>query len=176
MHFIFFVIAALAFVLNVNAAAILGKRASPDVQSCIVDLNQVSTQLDTLESTVANNGFMDVSKEYGQLQTNLGSAHNDCCAIHTVISDADADEFLASLGNLTPRVQKVLDAISSLRNNPNPLYRFVIRNSINSFDKSTADLNTCFTAFTPASRASTLQGYYNTIQTAFTSAKQTYDM
>ncbi|OBZ81656.1 hypothetical protein A0J61_10294, partial [Choanephora cucurbitarum] len=81
-----------------------------------------------------------------------------------------------SLGNLAPRVQNVLGAISNKRNDYSALFRFVIRNNINVFDQATAELNTCFTTFTPASRSSTLQGYYSTIQSAFSSVKADYNM
>ncbi|KAI8380222.1 hypothetical protein BD560DRAFT_387487 [Blakeslea trispora] len=174
MHFIFFVIAALAFVLNVNAAAILGKRASPDVQSCIVDLNQVSTQLDTLESTMRNEDISHMKDQYLKFQEIAESVDKTCCSITQVISDADADEFLASLSHLPPTVEKIVATIDAKKKDYPEVPNFSIVLGMSGLEIASKEMFECFGRFTPASKNATLQEYFNSINSTLYTAADKY--
>ncbi|KAI8075907.1 uncharacterized protein B0P05DRAFT_546890 [Gilbertella persicaria] len=174
--FLLLSIIASILVLSANAAAVIKKRASPNVQTCINNINDVTNQLNTLQPTIESGGVIDVNSKYNDLKNALDSAQSNCCAINSVVSDADADEFLAALGQAAPKIQSVLSAIATKQDSYNFLTKIVVRTHIHNLDQTTNDLNTCFNIFTPSSKASILQGYYTNMQTAFKSTEAAYGM
>ncbi|KAI8378671.1 hypothetical protein EDC96DRAFT_570853 [Choanephora cucurbitarum] len=174
MHFFFLIVATLAFVMNVNAAAIFRKRAAADVQSCINSLNQVSTQLSTLESTMKTGSLLSMKEDYLQFQDTVASVNTSCCSIHQIISDSDADQFLTSLSHLPPLVESFVATIASKRHEYPEVPNFSILLGMSGVDIANNEMHDCFTKFTPASRNSTLQAYHDLIHTTLYSAADHY--
>ncbi|KAL9541234.1 hypothetical protein MBANPS3_009238 [Mucor bainieri] len=166
MQFTALFITVLSIVLSVNAAAILTKRAAPNVQSCI-------TNLDT--TSVTEGGILNVNHDYNVLDDAMDDAQLNCCAITSAISDADASEVLGALGNTTPKVLNALNTIKSKEGSYNFLTKAIVRSHLSSFDDKTSRLNTCFNVFIPAASTSTLEGYFNQIKAAFTTTRAAYN-
>lgn len=121
-----------------------------------------------------NGGLLDVRNDYSNFSDAMDAAQGTCCAINTVISEADADEALATLGTLTPKVQKVLSDISIKESDYNMFLKLFVRSHIKSFEEKSQNLNACFTVFTPPSKTATLDGYFHQINTAFQNTKTAY--
>ncbi|KAF1798746.1 hypothetical protein V8B55DRAFT_1522749 [Mucor lusitanicus] len=175
MQFTALFITVLSIVLSVNAAAILTKRAAPNVQSCITNLDTVGNQLAILQTSVTEGGILNVNHDYNVLDDAMDDAQLNCCAITSVISDADATEVLGALGNTTPKVLNALNTIKSKEGSYNFLTKAVVRSHLSSFDDKTSRLNTCFNVFIPTANTSTLEGYFNQIKAAFTTTRAAYN-
>jgi hypothetical protein len=117
---------------------------------------------------------VDVSSNYSNLVTSLRAAQSTCCAINTVISEADADETLASLSILTPKVLQTLSDISSKQQDYHFIARLIVKTHVQNFEERTQELNTCLSTFTPPSKTSVLEEYFNQIRAAFSSTKAAY--
>lgn len=105
----------------------------------------------------------------------MDAAQLNCCAITSVISDADATETLNSLGNTTPKALNALNTIKSKEGSYNFLTKIFVRGHLRSFDEKTSRLNTCFNVFIPTANAGTLEGYFNQMKAAFTTTRAAYD-
>ncbi|CEP10336.1 hypothetical protein [Parasitella parasitica] len=164
-----------SLIISANAAAVITKRAAPNVQTCITNLATVGDRLSTLQGSVTEGGLLNVNHDYNALDDAMDDAQLNCCAITGVISDADASEVLNTLGNITPTVVNALDTIKSKENTYSFVSKIFIRGHLNTFDDKSSSLNTCFSVFIPTSNASTLDGYFNRIKAAFTTTKAAYN-
>lgn len=105
----------------------------------------------------------------------MNAAQLNCCAITSVISDADATETLNSLGNTTPKVLNALNTIKSKEGSYNFLTKAIVRSHLQSFDENSSRLNTCFNVFIPTANTGTLEGYFNQMKAAFTTTRAAYN-
>lgn len=109
------------------------------------------------------------------LEDIMDMTETSCCGIHAVISDTDADHFLASVGTLTPKVQTVLSALTERQAGYNGWTKFIVRGQLRSMDAYTLQLASCFAVFSPETKKPVLQGYMDQLKSALTSAKTAYN-
>lgn len=185
------------FFILVHAIAVLKSKrdVAPNVQSCVNNINISATQMDDLLKNVSSKyiiilyAFIKLNND----QINAGSVFTDgrsyddylddimdateesCCGIHAVISDADADFFLASVDKVTPKVQAVLSSLTERQGSYNSWTKLIVKGQLRSLDSYTNKLTSCFVVFNPQTKQSTLQGYINQLQAALVSAKTAYN-
>jgi hypothetical protein len=116
-------------------------------------------------------GIIDVNTDYNNFENAVSAAQSTCCAINTAISEVDSDETLAALGILTPKIQKVLSDIAVKVKDYNFVTMIFVHARLKSIEENSQKLNTCFSVFTPPSKASILAGYFKQIEDAIKTTK-----
>ncbi|KAI8646418.1 hypothetical protein BD408DRAFT_410196 [Parasitella parasitica] len=168
-------IALFSLIISANAAAVVTKRAAPNVQTCITNLATVGDRLSTLQGSVTEGGLLNVNHDYNALGDAMDDVQLNCCAITSVISDSDSTEVLNTLGVITPKIVNALDIIKSKETSYSFISKIFIRGHLNTFDDKSSSLNSCFNVFIPVSGTSTLEGYFNRIKAAITTTKAAYN-
>ncbi|KAI9360122.1 hypothetical protein BD770DRAFT_362178 [Pilaira anomala] len=166
-------IAVFATILSVNAASI-NKRAPANVEACVSGYNSVSTQIDHLQSTVQSGGLIDTSTGYVDLEKAIEGAQGACCAINTVVADSDADYVTSAVSTITPKVQSLLSLVSNKLDDYHFITEIIVKQRLEKLQKTNENVNTCLIHFTPESKKATLQGYIDSMNTAFASTIRAY--
>jgi hypothetical protein len=109
------------------------------------------------------------------LEDIMDATETSCCGIHAVISDADADFFLASVGNVTPKIQNILSVLTEKQGGYNYWTKFIVKGQLRSLDSYTNQLTSCFATFSPETKKSTLQSYISQWKSALETTKASYD-
>ncbi|GAA5808292.1 hypothetical protein MFLAVUS_001682 [Mucor flavus] len=175
----------IAVTLALSANAALVKRTDdPQIQLCMDDLTSANDQLaivkgavDSFTRSLGYPGAMDIHNKEQVLEQRLTTAGTTCCAVNTVATTADADDFLGVVNTMVPLVQGALTSIVAKKPEFDAIFlaTAIVKTDIKNLnDQANQLLDNCLFDVTPPSHTAIATAYVSDIKSAFTTAKSAY--
>lgn len=120
---------------------------------------------------------MDIHNKEQVLEQRLTKAGTTCCAVNTVATTADANDFLGVVNTMVPLVQGALTSIVAKKPEFDAIFlaTSIVKTDIKNLNNQANQLlDNCLFDVTPPSHTAIATAHVNAIKSAFTTAKSAY--